>query len=138
MADGTELWRQVESAAQSQDQPVSARDLDDRPWYYQPNDARDIAHMLVCALEEAGGVNEDFNCSAPAPFTFPEAAQILAAETGQEPLEIRLPVLYRYDHDITKAKSLINYQPQGDLRTMIKSALMVRNEGYRDYTWDAL
>ena len=136
MSDGTELWHQVEEAAEDGDQPCSVRDMDGRPWYYQPNDARDIAHMLVCALLEPGGVNEDFNCGSPQPFTLPEGAQLLAEATGRTPLEIRLPVLYRYDHEITKAKSIINYQPQGDLKTMVKSAFMVRDEGYVDYTWD--
>lgn len=135
MADGTELWHQVEEAAEDEDQPCSVRDLDGRPWYYQPNDARDIAHMLVCALDEPGAVNEDFNCGSPTPFTLPEGAQLLAEKTGRTPLEIRLPVLYRYDHAITKAKSMINYQPKGDLRTMFKSANLVQEEGFVDYTW---
>ena len=136
MADGTELWHEIEEQAISDEQPCSVRHLDGRPWYYQPNDARDIAHMLVCAMGEPSAVNEDFNCGSPAPFTFPEGAKLLAEATSIGPLEIRLPVLYRYDHCITKARSLINYQPKGDLATMVKSALLVRNEGYQDYTWE--
>ena len=62
----------------------------------------------------------------------------MAAATGMEPLEVSLTVLYRYDHRNTKAKSLINYQPKGDLATMVKSALMVKNEGYQDYTWEGV
>ncbi|GIX06319.1 MAG: nucleoside-diphosphate sugar epimerase [Candidatus Poribacteria bacterium] len=136
MPDGTELWHQVEAQAESEDQPCSVRDLEGRPWYYQPNDARDIAHGLICALEEPGAVGESFNLGAPAPFTFPEAARRIAEATGQEPLEIRLPVRWRYDHDIRKAKSWINYRPQGDLPTMIASALRVQSEGWQDYTWE--
>ena len=136
MDDGTELWHEVLAQAVNEDQPCSVRDLNGRPWQYQPNDARDIAHMLVCALEEPGAVDESFNCGAPAPFTFPEAATILAEKSGVDPLAIRLPVRYQYDHDITKGRSLINYRPQGDLRTMIESALLVRDEGYVDYTWE--
>ncbi len=138
MADGTELWHDVEARAISPDQPCSARHLDGRPWYYQPNDARDVAHMLVCAVEEPGAVNEDFNCGAPMPFPLPEGARLLAEATGMEPLEVRFPVLYRYDHCITKAKSMIDYQPQGDLATMFKSALLVKNEGNQDYTWEGV
>lgn len=136
MADGTELWHDLEERAINMEQPCSARYLDGQPWVYQPNDARDIAHMLVCATLEPGGVNEDFNCGSPTPFSLPEGANLLAELTGVEPLEVRLPVWYRYDHCITKAKSLINYQPQGDLQTMFKSARLVRDEGYVDYTWE--
>ncbi len=137
-ADGSELWHEVEERATGEDQPCAARNLDGQPWYHQPNDARDIAHMLVCAVEEPGAVNEDFNCGSPDPFTLPEGAKLLAAATGMEPLEVSLTVLYRYDHRNTKAKSLINYQPKGDLATMVKSALMVKNEGYQDYTWEGV
>lgn len=136
MADGTELWHQVEAAAESGDQPCSARDLEGRPWYYQPNDARDVAHCLVCALEEPGAIGESFNVGAPSPFTYPEAAEILADQTGRDPLEVRLPVRWRYDHDIRKAKSWINFNPKGDLKTMIASALRVESVDYIDYAWD--
>ena len=136
MSDGTELWHNIEQQATCMDQPCSVRYVDGQPWVYQPNDARDIAHMLVCAAIEPGAVNEDFNCGSPAPFSLPEGAELLANITGIEPLEVRLPVWYRYDHCITKAKSLINYRPQGDLQTMFKSAQLVRDEGYVDYAWD--
>ncbi len=138
MADGTELWHDVLARAEDENQPCSVRDLDGRPWLYQPNDARDIAHMLVCAVEEPGAVDESFNCGAPAPFSFPEAAAILAEESGVEPLEVRVPVRYQYDHDNTKGRSLISFRPRGSLQAMIKSALMVRDEGFIDYDWEGV
>jgi UDP-glucose 4-epimerase len=138
MPDGTELWRQVEAAAKSQDELCSIRDLDGRPWYYQPNDARDVAHCLVCALESPGAIGESFNVGAPAPFTFPEAVEILAEQTGRKPLEIRLPVRWQYDHDIRKARSWIGFQPRGDLRTMIASARLFERGEHDGYTWDGL
>ena len=138
MADGAELWHDLLAKAVDEEQPCSVRDLDGRPWLYQPNDARDIAHMLVCAVEEPGALDESFNCGAPAPFSFPQAAAILSEISGVEPLEARLPVRYRYDHDNTKGRSLINFRPRGDLRTMINSALLVRDEGYIDYDWEGV
>ena len=135
MSDGTELWRQVEAAAESPDQPCSVRDLDGRPWYYQPNDARDIAHCIVCALESPGAIGESFNGGSPTPFTFPEGAKLLAEITGRDPLEISLPVRWCYDHDITKARTWIGYEPQGDLEAMMASARACE-AGETDYTWD--
>ena len=70
MADGTELWHDVLARAEDTNQPCSVRDMDGRPWLYQPNDARDIAHLLVCAVEEPGAVDDSFNCGAPVPFSF--------------------------------------------------------------------
>ncbi len=78
MADGTELWHQVEEAASGPDQPCAVTDLDGRPWMYQPNDARDIAHCLVCAVESNAALGEAFNGGAPAPFRLRRAPDCLA------------------------------------------------------------
>lgn len=45
---------------------------------------------------------------------------------------------YQYDHDNTKARSLINFRPRGDLRMMIRSAQLVRDEGFIDYDWEGV
>ena len=136
MSDGTDLCRQVQAAAEDDDQPCSVRDMDGRPWYYQPNDARDVAHGLVCALEIPGAVGESFNLGAPGTFLSPEGAKRLAEITGRKLLEIRLPVQWRYDHDITKAKSWIGYQPKGDLKTMMASAKAVEAGESQGYIWE--
>lgn len=135
MADGTELWHDIEKRAKSGDQPCSITDEEGRPWLYQPQDARDIAHCLVCALESDAALGESFNAGAPAPFPFPDGAKILAEKRGVEPLEVKVPFQYMYDHAITKAKSLIGYRPKGDLQTMMESAFECET-GETDYTWD--
>src|SRR5438093_1013939 len=119
MPDGTELWQRVEAQAEDPAQPCIVTDLEGRPWYYQPNDARDVAHALVCALERPEALGESFNLGAPAPFLFPEGARLLAELTGRRPLEIKLPVQWRYDHAIGKAKAWLGYHPRGDLRAMM-------------------
>ena len=72
MSDGTELWHDIEAKAVSPQQPCSITDEDGRPWLYQPQDARDIAHCLVCALNSGAALGESFNAGAPEPFPFPE------------------------------------------------------------------
>jgi UDP-glucose 4-epimerase len=134
MPDGTELWRQVEAAAEDPNQPCSVRDLDGRPWYYQPNDARDVAHGLICALQAPEALGESFNLGAPEPFLFPQGAALLAELTGRKLLDIRLPVRWQYDHAIGKAKAWISYRPRGDLLTMMRSAQAYR-QGEPDYDW---
>lgn len=135
MADGTELWHQVEAEAEDPGQPCIVVDAERRPWYYQPNDARDVAHGLVCALERPEALGESFNLGAPEPFLFPVAARLLAELTGRRPLEIRLPVQWRYDHSIAKARSWIGYQPRGDLQAMMRSAIAVQRGEGDDYQW---
>ena len=136
LGDGSTPWLQIEESAQGSDQPCSVTDLEGRPWYYQPNDARDIAHLLVCAVEHPAALGESFNCGSPAPFSYPDAAHRLAELTGRDPLEVRVPVRWRYTHAIGKARSLIGYRPQGDLERMLESACRVQTEEYQDYLWD--
>lgn len=138
MADGTELWRQVEAQAEDPGQPCNVADTAGRPWYYQPNDARDVAHGLVCALERPEALGESFNLGAPEPFLFPAGARLLAELTGRRPLEIRLPVQWRYDHSTAKARSWIGYDPRGDLQAMMRSAIAVQRGEGDDYEWTDL
>jgi nucleoside-diphosphate-sugar epimerase len=135
MPDGTELWRQVEERAADAAQPCIVRDLDGRPWYYQPNDARDVAHGLVRALAAPAALGESFNLGAPHVFTFPEGGALLAEITGRPPLEIRLPVRWRYDHDIGKAKRWLDFQPRGDLQVMMRSAAAFQRGEHDGYDW---
>jgi UDP-glucose 4-epimerase len=137
MADGTELWHDVETRAEDAAQPCAVTDLDGRPWYYQPNDARDVAQALVCALERPEALGGAFNLGAPEPFLVPEGARILAELSGRTPLEIRLPVRWRYDHAWALAGERIGYRPRGSLQAMMDSAWAVRRGGAPDYEWPA-
>jgi UDP-glucose 4-epimerase len=132
---GADLWKQVEAQADSPDQPCSVTDLEGRPWYYQPNDARDVAHALVCALERPEALGESFNLGAPEPFLVPQGARLLADLSRQRLLEVQLPVRWRYDHAIGKAKGWIGYAPQGDLETMLRDAWDVKQGTFQDYDW---
>ena len=101
MADGTELWHQVEAAAESRDLPCNTRDLEGHFFVLpQPNDVHDIVHCLIYALEVPGAIGEFFNVGTLSPFTYPEATEILADQTERDPLEVR----WRCDHEIRKAK----------------------------------
>jgi nucleoside-diphosphate-sugar epimerase len=135
MADGTELWHEVEARAEDASQPCVARDLDGRPWYYQPNDARDVAHALVCTVERPEALGEAFNLGSPTPFTFAEAGALLAELSGRTPLEVRLPVRWRYDHNPAKARSWIGYTPRGDLPAMMRSAWAFKRGEHDGYDW---
>jgi len=133
--EGADLWKQVEAKAEGPDQPCSVTDMDGRPWYYQPNDARDVAHLLVLALERPEALGEAFNAGAPEPFRFPEAARMLAELSGRTPLEIKLPVQWRYDHAIGKARSWLGYAPRGSLEVMMRDAWAVKTGEFVDYDW---
>ena len=133
--EGADLWKQVEAKAEGPDQPCSVTDMDGRPWYYQPNDARDVAQLLVLTLERPEALGEAFNAGAPEPFRYPEAARMLAELSGRKPLEVKLPVQWRYDHAIGKARSWLGYAPRGSLEVMLQDAWAVKTGNFIDYDW---
>jgi nucleoside-diphosphate-sugar epimerase len=110
-------------------------DLEGRPWYYQPNDARDVAQLLVLALERDEALGEAFNCGAPEPFRYPEAARMLGELSGRRVLEIKLPVQWRYDHAIEKARRQLGFEPRGSLQVMMNDAWAVKTGEFVDYDW---
>lgn len=122
MTDGTELWHELEAAADSREQPCAIRDSEGQPWMQQPVDVRDVVHGCICALESDAAIGEVFNISAPRPITFHRAAEILAEVTGQELFEWQVPVRWVFDLDNTKARCWINYQPKWGIQEMVDSA----------------
>jgi len=126
MPDGTELWRDLEAAAASREQPCAVRDEEGRPWVYRPVDARDVAHALICALESPGAIGEAFNAAAPEPIPYPEAASVLSEVVGLPVLEWKVPVRWVFDVSIAKARSLIGYEPRWGLQEMVADAMAVR------------
>ena len=127
MPDGTELWHELEAAAESPDQPCAIIERNSRAsWVYQPVDARDVAHGCICALESNSAPGEAFNISAPEPITFVEAAEIISRVTDIPVLKWQVPVRWIYDLNNTKAKYGINYQPGWGIKEMVESALAVQ------------
>lgn len=128
MADGTELWHDLERAAPPETL-CDIQDMEGRPWMYQPVDARDVALGCICALEAPAAVGEAFNLSAPRIISYHEAVSFIAEQTGQPVLHWRVPVRWVFDLDISKAKSLIGYCPQWGMERMVRSAWLFQREG---------
>lgn len=116
-------------------QPIDARDADGRTWLYQPAEARDVAEACALALEEPNAVGEAFNAAAPRPIPFSEAAPLISEATGLPVVTRQFPVRFIYDLSITKAKTLLGYQPHWDIEPMVRSAVAVRKgeaSGYEE------
>ena len=126
MPDGTELWHDLEAAAESKDQPCAIRSTSGEPWVYQLVDARDVAHGCVCALESDSEPGDAFNISAPEPITFDEAAEVISQATGLPILKWHVPVRWLFDLSNIKARQKINYQPKWGIKEMVESAMAVQ------------
>ena len=126
IADGTELWRDLEAAAQSPQQLCAITDNEGRPWMQRPVDARDVALACLSALESPAAVGEAFNAAAPQPISFSEATLLISEHTGMSVLEWKVPVRWVFDLSIAKARSLLDYEPRWGIREMVDDALAVQ------------
>ena len=126
MPDGTELWHDLEAAAESKEQPCAVTSTSGEPWIYQLVDARDVAHGCVCALENSAEPGDAFNISAPEPITFVEAAEVISQLAGLPILKWQVPVRWVFDLSNLKAREKINYQPKWGIREMVESAMAVK------------
>lgn len=127
MEDAGEPWEELQAAADDADQPCAVTGPDGHPWMYQLVDARDVARGAICALEHPAAAGEAFNIAAPQPISFVHGAGVLAEATGREVIEWQAPVRWVFDLDITKARTLIGYEPQWGVEEMIADAIAVQN-----------
>jgi len=95
----------------------------------------DVARRGADEDERAEALGEAFNLGSPTPFTFAEAGALLAELSGRTPLEVRLPVRWRYDHNPAKARTWIGYTPRGDLPAMMRSAWAFKRGEHDGYDW---
>jgi len=127
MADGTELWHDLEDAAKDASRPCAISVEEGLPWVYQLVDARDVAHGIVCALESPAAVGEAFNLSAPAPIPMTQAAEVISRATGKALLEWKVPLRWIFMLSNVKARTLIGYRPKWGLEEMVADAALLRN-----------
>ena len=124
--DLDEAIERLKSRSEGPDQLCIPRDTLGRSWLYSPADARDVAHACICALEHPNAVGEAFNAAVPKPFCFDEVARYISEQTGASICEIEVPVRWIYWSDVTKARSLIDFRPQGDVERVFGTALAHR------------
>lgn len=83
----------------------------------------DIARGVMSALENSKAINEDFNLGHPREISILQLAQMLWEICGRtEPFSVRSVMSFEHDVqrrtvDITKARTLLGWEPQVDLES---------------------
>jgi UDP-glucose 4-epimerase len=90
-----------------------ARDEEGTPWQFHYCDVRDLVQGLQLLLEHPTAVGEAFNLSGPAPFSYDEAAAIVAEATGRHVVDACIPgPPIRIHHSTEKARGMLGYAPR--------------------------
>ena len=117
-----EPWKPVEEAMEDGYDLVIPCDMNGKSWMQDLVDVRDTVQGIICAMESENAVGEAFNVTGFG-VTWEEGVTYLAEKTDQEYVDIRMPNMWYWRCDNTKAKSRIGYMPQYDIEQMIDDAL---------------
>jgi UDP-glucose 4-epimerase len=93
-----------------------------QPWGMPITDVRDIVRAIVSVLDLEDAPGEAFNVAGPT-VTAGEGAKVIA-EALEVPLyEVRLPVLWHYEVDTSKARAAFGYEPAWSFERTVRDAL---------------
>ena len=108
----------------SEDTLLIALDEQGNPYLFHFCDVRDLVEGILLQLDKPEAIGQVFNLSGPAPFSYRVAVEELHKRTGIPYVELKIPgTPIRIQHDISKAKSVLGYQPKFDILKVIDSAM---------------
>jgi len=125
----SEPWAALEEAIrQNPDAFVVPYGPEGKSWRWHVTDVRDVCSACICALttENEEALGKSFNIASAKPQAFSEVVPYVARVLGRPYVQVRLPVLWDVEFDISRARSVLGYDPQYDYRRMIDDALAFR------------
>ena len=132
---GVPVWTELMDEAQradasaGQDAAVALRHPDGRPVRRHIAAAADCVQAFLLALRCEGIEGQTFNIAMAEPFDYVEAAAYAAERLGIGVLELVDPVGQDFCMDITRARYVLGYRPQHDVRSLIDDAVEFRRSG---------
>jgi UDP-glucose 4-epimerase len=98
-------------------------DANGTPYHRHIVQIDDVMQAFDRILGNPAAVGQSFNIAAPAPFEYRVAAEYLSSKMGLPTLEIACPGYHSFAINITKARTMLGYEPQYDFFAMADSAL---------------
>ncbi|MBN1674374.1 MAG: NAD(P)-dependent oxidoreductase [Kiritimatiellae bacterium] len=118
-------WKLVEKAIDSPQDLVIPYGPGGKPWCWHGVDVRDVVQGCIRALEtkNSKAIGGIFNVVSAQPQPFDRTVKYLARKLGGAYKEVHLPVMWDIRIDVRKAKRVLGYKPQYDIKRMIDDAL---------------
>jgi UDP-glucose 4-epimerase len=133
---GVPVWSELMSDAQraeysqpGRDAAVALRHPDGRPMLRHVVALEDCVQAFLLALRCEGIEGQTFNIAMDQPFNYVEAAEHAAARLGIDVLTLVDPVGRDFAIDVAKARYVLGYRPELDIRGLIDRAVAFRQSG---------
>lgn len=97
---------------------------DGAPWTLSMVDVRDAVEGVYRALIEPGALGGAFNIAAAEPTFHDDGASAVSEIFDVPKLMVQMPLTWRLELSIDKARKFLNFQPEHDFRDMLMTAKM--------------
>jgi UDP-glucose 4-epimerase len=102
-------------------------------WTLHVADVRDIIQGIMLAYEHPKALGEDFLIAGPETTTYDEASKIITERLGVPRYEVNMPVTWRLDMDISKAKRILGFKPEWSFDKMLDSGIDAIKNGVKGF-----
>jgi nucleoside-diphosphate-sugar epimerase len=104
---------------------------DGRPFVRHIVGLADVMHAFLRALGNPAAVGQTFNIAAPAPFSYDVLAGYIARKLGLEVVPFTDGEHHDFSIDISKARSVLGYEPKMDAFRIVDEAIAFRSAAGR-------
>ena len=90
---------------------------------------RDTVEGVLLALGNHSAIGQAFAITGPSPFSYDFAAEYVSKRLNLPIIEFEYEGFYDFTHNISKARSILGYNPQYDITRIIDDAIEFRKLG---------
>ncbi len=109
-----------------QEKFILKRNRDGHPFKEHFTDVRDIVQGLVLGIEKDAAVGEEFTLGGNGVFKHQEVMPYLSERYQMDFVDVKLPQSLYFEFDLSKIKTLLDYEPQHDLASILDAAEAMR------------
>ncbi len=90
---------------------------------------KDVVHGIMVSIGKAASAGHAFTITGPAPFSYEYAANYISRKLNLPVVAFKCPEYHDFTHTITRARSILGYDPQYDITRIIDDAIAFRRAG---------
>ena len=109
-----------------QEKFILKRNPNGQPYKEHFTDVRDIVQGLVLGIEKDAAVGEEFTLGGNGVFKHEEVAPYLSERYHKDFVDVKLTQPLHFEFDLSKIKTLLDYEPQHDLASILDAAEAMR------------